>query len=105
MNISWIRFNKYLYKYWKLELLVILFGIVTVPLSLVNPYLTKLVIDKAYGNKDLKLFFILAIIGISVFILNALINFFRGYLGERININVHFDITKDLFRHLQDKGL
>ena len=59
MKLNWARFNKYLYKYWKLEALVIALGLAAEPLTLVNPYLTKLIIDKAYGNKDLRLFFIL----------------------------------------------
>ena len=101
MKWKWVQFNKYLYKYWKLQVGVIILGVITVPLSLVNPYLTKLVIDKAYGNKDLKLFLILAVIGGSIFVFNGLINSFRDYRSRRINRHVHFDITKDLFRHLQ----
>lgn len=99
--MNWTRFNKYLYKYWKLQAVVIILGLITVPLSLANPYLTKLVIDKAYGNKDLKLFFILALIGGSIFIFNGMINSFSSYLSQRINRYVHFDIAKDLFKHLQ----
>lgn len=98
---NWTRFNKYLYKYWKPQIAVILLGIVTLPLSLLNPYLTKVVIDKAYGNKDLKLFLILAIIGGSIFIFNGLISSLSEYLSKRIKHKVHFDMTKDIFRHLQ----
>lgn len=101
MNSKWMRFNRYLYKYWRLQAAVILLGIITVPLSLLNPYLTKLVIDQAYGNRDLKLFFILAIIGASVFIINGLISSVSSYLSGRINCQVNFDMTKDLFKHLQ----
>lgn len=104
-NTGWARFNKYLYKYWKLEAAVIILSLITLPLSLANPYLTKLVIDKAYGNKDLKLFLILAIIGGSIFILNGLIYSLKSYLEQRINRNVNFDITKDIFRHLQSLPL
>lgn len=100
-QMGWTRFNKYLYKYWKPQAAVIVLGLIAVPLSLLNPYLTKLVVDKAYGNRDLKLFFILAIIGGSIFILSGLINSFSGYLSKRINCRVHFDMTRDLFRHLQ----
>src|SRR3990167_8021748 len=100
-NAGWTRFNTYLYKYWKLEAVVIILSLITLPLSLANPYLTKLVIDKAYGNKDLKLFLILAIIGGSIFIFNGLIYSLNSYLTQRINRGVNFDMTKDFFRHLQ----
>jgi subfamily B ATP-binding cassette protein MsbA len=99
------RFNKYLYKYWKLQAAVILLGLITMLLSLVNPFLTKLIIDKAYGNKDLKLFLILAIISGSVFIFNGILNAVSSYLARRIRSSVHFDLTKDLFKHLQSLPL
>ena len=101
MKPGWMRFNKYLYKYWKLQAAVILVGLVTVPLGLLNPYLTKIVIDKAYGGRNLRLFFILALIGGSVFLLNGLVSSFNGYLSRRISRRVNFDMTGDLFRHLQ----
>jgi len=104
-NPNWNRFNKYLYKYWKLEATVILLGLVTMPLSLLNPYLTKLVIDNAYTNKDLRLFFILAFIGGGIFVFNGIINSLNGYLSQRINRGVHFDLTKDLFRHIQSLSM
>ena len=77
MNANWTRFNRYLHKYWRLQAMVILFGLITVPLSLLNPYLTKLIIDRAYGNKDLKLFLILALIGGTIFVFNVLLRFRR----------------------------
>ena len=96
-----MRFNRYLYKYWKLETAIILLGLVTLPLSLLNPYLTKLVLDNAYGNKDLKLFLILAVIGGSIFIFNNLMNSLSSYISQYVNRKVNFDITKNLFKHLQ----
>jgi subfamily B ATP-binding cassette protein MsbA len=101
IKFPWKRFNKYLYKYWKLQIVVIVLGIITIPLSLLNPYLSKLIIDKAYANKDLRLFLILAIIGGIIFVFNGIINSLSSYLSQRIKRSVHFDMTKGLFRHLQ----
>ncbi|MFH1593475.1 MAG: ABC transporter ATP-binding protein [Candidatus Omnitrophota bacterium] len=101
MRLAWTRFNKYIYKYWKLQTLIILLGFLVVPLGLLNPYLTKFVIDKAYGNRDLKLFFILAAIGGMVFIVKGILEFFTAYLSKRVNRCVHFDMTRDFFKHLQ----
>ena len=81
--------------------MVIGLGLVTTPLLLLNPYLTKLVIDKAYGEKDLQLFFILAAIGGTVFIVNGVIGSLTQYLSRYINRNVHFDMTADFFGHMQ----
>ncbi|MCG2660075.1 MAG: ABC transporter ATP-binding protein/permease, partial [Kiritimatiellae bacterium] len=101
MKTDWARFNKYLYNYWRLQAAVIFLGLVTVPLSLLNPYLAKLIIDKAYGNKDLKLFLILAVIGGSIFVINGLLTSLSDYLSQRVKCGVNFNMTKDTFRHLQ----
>jgi ABC-type bacteriocin/lantibiotic exporter with double-glycine peptidase domain len=99
------QFKKYIYKYWKLQATVILLGFITLPLSLLNPYITKLLIDKAYIQKDLQLFFILALIGGVIFIFNTLVLRLNNYLSERMQQNVHFDMSKDLFRHLENLPL
>lgn len=101
MKADWARFNKYLYNFWSLQAAVICLGLVTVPFSLLNPYLAKLIIDKAYGNKDLKLFLTLAVIGGSIFVINGLVNSLAEYLSQRIKCGINFNLTKDMFRHLQ----
>ncbi|UCC95666.1 MAG: hypothetical protein JSW40_02675, partial [Candidatus Omnitrophota bacterium] len=104
-NNRWSRFNRYLYKYWKLQAIVITLSLLATPLALINPYLTKIIIDKAYGNKDLKLFFTLAIIGGTIFVIGGLMHSLASYLSKRINRKVNFDMTKDFFRHLQSLPL
>jgi len=70
-------------------------------LGLVNPYLTKLIIDKAYGNRDLKLFIILITIGGAIFVLNSIINGVTNYLNNYIALRVDFNLNRKLFRKLQ----
>ena len=81
--------------------MVIALSFLVTPLALVNPYLTKLIIDKAYGGRNLKLFFILALIGGVVFIISLSLNYLSRYLSRRINRNVTFDMQKDFFAHLE----
>lgn len=102
---SWRRFNKYLYKYRVLEATLIILGFITIPISLLNPYLTKLVIDNAYAKGDLRLFLILAATGGIIFLFCGLMHSLESYLSQRINRSVNFDITKDVFRHLQSLPL
>lgn len=99
--MRWLRFNKYLYKYWKLQAAVICLSLLATPLGLVNPYLTKLVIDRAYGNKDLNLFFILAVIGGTAFLFSGLVTSLSQYLSKALSKNVAFDMTRDFLRHIQ----
>lgn len=100
-NMGLARFNKYIAKYWKEQAIIIAIGLLVVPLGLITPYIGKLVIDKAYGNKDLKLFIILTFIGACSFILGSLANSLKDYLSSRLDKKVNFDMTVDLFRHLQ----
>ena len=95
-----LKVTRYLLPYWKKEITILFLSGVAVLLGLVNPYLTKLVIDKALGNKDLKVFIILALIGGTVFILNGLISGLKGYLDRQIRIKVNLDLNKRVFKHL-----
>ena len=95
------RFLKLLLPYRrKWVLILILSGLGTL-LGLVNPYLTKLVIDKGIGNKDLRTFIILVFIGAGVFILNGAVGGFRQFLDRYIRTKVNFDLNKKVFTHLQ----
>ena len=100
MNTGLARFNKYIRKYWKQQAIVVSLGLLTSWVGLTQPYLGKLVIDKAYGNRDLKLFLILSCISAGIFLFNGISNYFQNYLSQYINKKVNFDMTKDLFRHL-----
>ncbi len=70
-------------------------------LSLVNPYLSKLVIDRAFGNRDLKVFIILTLIGVTIFILNGLVSGLKDYLDRQVKIKVNFDLSKKVFKHFE----
>jgi len=70
-------------------------------LGLANPYLTKLIIDKAYGNKDMKLFLSLVTAGAIIFILNNGLSSLSSYLKTSIRIKIKFNLTKKVFAKLQ----
>jgi ATP-binding cassette subfamily B protein len=100
-----LRFSKHLLPYWKKEVVILSLNGVGVLLGLVNPFLTKLVIDKAFGNRDLKAFIILALIGGAVFILNGLADGLKNYLDRQIKIKVNFDLNRKIFKHLEKLDL
>jgi len=100
-----LKFAKYLLPYWKKEAVILNLGGVVVLLGLVNPYLTKLVIDRAFGNKDLRIFIILALIGGTIFILNGLVSGVKDYLDRQIGIKVNLDLHKRVFKHLEKLDL
>ena len=70
-------------------------------LSLANPYLTKLVIDKAYKNKDMHLFITLVGAGAVIFILNNCLSSLSSYLKSSIRIKIKFNLNREAFTKLQ----
>jgi len=92
-----LRFARYILPYrLRWTAILILSGLGTLS-GLVNPYLAKLVIDKAIGNKDLKIFIILAVVGGAVFVISGVINGVRQYLGRYVKARVKLDLNKRVF--------
>jgi ABC-type bacteriocin/lantibiotic exporter with double-glycine peptidase domain len=102
---DFLRFTTFLLPYWKSKLVVIALSVLLVPLGLVMPYLTKLIIDKAYANRDMVLFIRLVIFGAVVFIITAIIQGLSGYLEEKLRLKVNFDINSKTFQHIQKFSL
>jgi ABC-type multidrug transport system fused ATPase/permease subunit len=100
-----VRFIKYALTYRKSWLTVIMLEALISLLGLINPYLTKLVVDNAIGNKNLKVFIILALIGGSIFILSGLLSSWSSFLERYIKLKVNFDLNRDIFRRIQSFSL
>jgi len=96
-----LKFLRFLYPYRIKEITILVLSGLSVLLSMVNPYLSKLVVDKAIMNKELKSFITLALIGTGVFIFNGLIKAAADFLEKGIRLKVGFDLNKKIFSHLQ----
>jgi len=70
-------------------------------LGLVNPYLAKLVIDKAIGDKDLRVFIILTALGATIFVVTGVLNGFKQYLERYVEARIRFDLNKKVFKCVQ----
>ena len=97
-----IYFFKYLKPYWKKEVMVWFLSFALAALSLVHPYLAKLVIDKAYAQKDLSFFIKLLILGGTVFVVSSLFQAFSSYLKEYIDTKVDYDLKKTIFKKIEN---
>lgn len=97
---DFIRFSPFILPYWKMKALTMALSGLLVPLGLVMPFLTKLLIDKAYGNKDLGLFIRLVIFGAAVFIIIGIIEGTYNYFEGRLRIKVSFDVNSRVFSHI-----
>ncbi|TRZ95568.1 ABC transporter ATP-binding protein [bacterium] len=100
--MEYIKFYRYFLPFWKKEALVLFLNSINMGIGLLGPYMAKLMIDKAYGKKDLKLFIILVAVGGFMFILSSVINGVSGYLNMQIKFRISFDFNRKVFRKLQE---
>lgn len=70
-------------------------------LTLVNPYLTKFIIDQAIEKKDFKLLVMLVVIGGSVFLLQGLAEALSDFLKKYIKVKVTLELHKQVIKKTQ----
>ncbi len=99
--MKYIKFYRYLLPFWKREVLIIFFSVAAVCLDLITPYLSKLIIDKAYANKDFKLFIFLLSLGAIIFILSNTLKGLSQYLNQYITLRINFNLNNKIFKRLQ----
>ncbi|TAN58892.1 ABC transporter ATP-binding protein [bacterium] len=100
-----LKFFKYLLPYRKRQFAILILSCLSVFLGLVNPYLSKLIVDKAILNKELRPFIALGLLGTVVFIFNGLLAAVEDFLKRGLRLKVTFDLNKKVFGHLQGFSL
>jgi ATP-binding cassette subfamily B protein len=96
-----VKFLSYLRPYRKKQMAIFFLNSIGIFLSLIIPYFGKLAVDKALINKELHTFFVLGLVGMGIFILSGLVNAWVNLLVRRIRLKVRFDLSKNIFKHLQ----
>lgn len=96
-----VKFLKYLSPYRVKQAVIFILSGISISLELINPYLGKLIVDKAIVNKNFEVFVIYGLIGAAIFISNGLVKAFAQLLEKGIQLRVRFDLNKKLFGHLQ----
>jgi ATP-binding cassette subfamily B protein len=91
----------YLAPYWRRLVLVMGISLVSTGLSLVTPYLTKDLVDRALVGRDLsalqRIVLLFAILGIASYVLNVV----SGLRYTRVSAEILFDMRLALYEHLQ----
>lgn len=85
----------------RLIALILLLNCFIALLGVVNPYLTKLIIDKAYARRDPGLFITLTLIAGAIFVIGAVINGVSHYLNNSLRLSVVFNLQRKIFAKLQ----
>jgi ABC-type multidrug transport system fused ATPase/permease subunit len=99
--MDYLRLAKYPFKHRKLFIAQIILALVSLPLSLLNPFIAKLIVDKAYAHKDFGLFFVLTLAAGAILIISTFLNTLGSYLLQKIKRLVNLDMAMDIFRHIQ----
>lgn len=98
---NYFKYYRLLVPLRKIEALVLSLNIVTAGLGLVNPYLTKLLIDNAYADRSIKMFVFLIAAGAGAFLFNGLIESVSNYLNNYVRFKVNFNLGLEVFKKLQ----
>jgi len=96
---------RYLFPYWKTEAAIFVLGGIAILFGLLNPFIAKLVIDRAFKNRDLKVFLGLAALGAIVYVLGGLVSGLKVYLERKVKLKVGLDLNREVFAHLTDLSL
>ncbi len=99
------RALRYLKPYWHLELPALFCAMVTAFLTLVQPWVSKLLIDDVVLNKNVRMLGIVCLIFVASTILSAIFSTLRGYLFTYIGERAVIDMRHQLFGHLQQLSL
>jgi len=91
----------YLAPYWRRLVLVMAISLVSTGLSLVTPYLSKDLVDRALVGRDLaalqRIVLLFAVLGVSSYALNVV----SGLRYTRVSAEILFDMRLALYEHLQ----
>lgn len=96
-----LRFLKLIRKHWRLLSEAVISGILLTFLSIPIPYLTKVLIDDVFPNRDRGLLYFILILIFVVTVLGAFGDLLRSYFTTSIGIGMGLDIKFRFYRHLQ----
>ncbi|MBI1969524.1 ABC transporter ATP-binding protein [Candidatus Woesearchaeota archaeon] len=99
------RILQYAKPYWHVIFWLFVLSAVLALLSLVGPYLVKILIDDVIVGQDLQLLFTIMVIFIGIFLLKTIIQVYYNYKTEALEETVVLDVKKELFQHLEHLDL
>jgi ATP-binding cassette subfamily B protein len=86
--------------YWPRLLLVLLSGVAATLFGLLQPYISKLLIDEALLRRDFSKLLLVSGLMLAATLLNFVLNIFSSYQYVKASADILFDIRLALYRHL-----
>ena len=95
------RALKFIAPYWPRLVIITLAGIGSTGFGLVQPYISKLLIDDALLKRNFRMLLAVSGLMIGVTIAGFALNIFSSYQYVRVSATILFDMRLALYRHLQ----
>ena len=95
------RALRFIVPYWPRLVFVLLAGIAATGFGLLQPYISKLLIDDALLKHNLRMLLIVSGLMFGVTVLGFVLNILSSYQYVRISASVLFDMRLALYQHLQ----
>ena len=95
------RALRFIVPYWPRLLFVLFAGIAATGFSLLQPYISKLLIDDALLKHNLRMLLLVSGLMFGVTVLGFVLNILSSYQYVRASASVLFDMRLALYRHLQ----
>jgi ATP-binding cassette subfamily B protein len=95
------RALRFIFPYWPRLVFVLLAGIAATGFGLLQPYISKLLIDDALLKRNLRMLVVVSALMFGVTVAGFLLNIFSSYHYVRVSACVLFDMRLALYRHLQ----
>jgi ATP-binding cassette, subfamily B, bacterial len=95
------RVLHWLTPYWRTICVLLLLGLLSTALNLVQPYISRLLIDDALLHRNMRMLEEIAVLLIAVTVFSSVIAIASGYLYIRFSAKSLFDMRLSVYRHLQ----
>ena len=95
------RALRFIVPYWPRLVLVLVTGVAATAFGLLQPYISKLLIDDALLKRNWRMLVIVSTAMFLVTVLGFALNIFSSYHYVRVSAKVLFDMRLALYRHLQ----
>jgi ATP-binding cassette subfamily B protein len=92
---------RFIVPYWPRLVFVLLAGIAATGFGLLQPFLSKLLIDDALARRNLRMLLIVSGLTFGVTVVGFVLNILSSYQYVRVSASVLFDMRVALYRHLQ----
>ncbi len=100
-----LRIMRFAVPYWHLILWLFIISVFLTALSLVSPYLVKILIDDILIRKDFTLLYYLMLLFIALFFLKSFVQIYTSYQTTLLAENIINDVKTKLFQHLENLDL